>query len=156
MGNSLDLSTRSVVFYFQGFLKDLSCDKNGSRAIEKMWQNSNLQTRTTMAEELSKHGDRLQGDRFGRFIWRSCALYHFKNRPAEWKSVQSGDLKKRQLFKEILDDDSKEPAAKKQKHSKTDDSAANSLLLEEDVSPDVSSDSPQKKVKHKKKKKSVE
>lgn len=136
---------------YKGFFTDLSCDKNGSRGIEKMWQNSNLQIRTTIAEELSKHGDRLQGDRFGKFVWRSCALYHFKNRPAEWRNVQSGDLKKRQLFKDILDDD-KEPAAKKQKKSKNNtEAAASSLMLEEDVDMDSGSKQPHKKVKHKKK-----
>ena len=55
-----------------------------------------------MATELCKQEARIRGDRFGHHAWRNCALTNFQLRREEWKQVQSGNMRKRKMFEEII------------------------------------------------------
>jgi hypothetical protein len=57
-----------------------------------------------MAEDLSKHETKLTGDKFGSFVHRNCGLHHFMYRRKDWQEMQTGEIKKRKLFQDIIGD----------------------------------------------------
>lgn len=46
--------------------------------------------------------NQLRSDQFARHVWAKFALYHFIHRRANWQEIQSGEIKKRKLFSDIL------------------------------------------------------
>ena len=56
-----------------------------------------------MVEELAKQETQLRSDKFGFFVWRNCAIGHFKQRREEWAEMQRAAIKKRKMFAEIIE-----------------------------------------------------
>ncbi|XP_013404032.1 nucleolar protein 9 [Lingula anatina] len=88
----------------KGHYVALACHRNGSRTLDSLWAQASLKNRILIAEELIKQESKLRSDRFGQYIYKNCALQNFAHRRREWKEVQTGNIKKRKLFKELLDD----------------------------------------------------
>lgn len=108
-------SKEMVYTKLKGLYTEIACSKNGSRTVDSLWSLASLKIKTVMAEELAKNEAKLQGDRFGKFVHRNCAIHLFMNRRSDWKSVQMGELKKRKLFQDILDETGEGPEKKKNK-----------------------------------------
>lgn len=86
----------------------LACNKSGSFVIEHVWKCASLKQRTDICEELKLNENQLKNDRFARFFYNKIGLNFYKRKPEEWKKIQSQEIKKRNLFSEILDDDTSE------------------------------------------------
>ena len=88
----------------QGTYRDLACSQHGSRTLETVWKVATLKQKTQIAEELRKQEHKLRSCRFGGFIHRNFALFHFVNRRKEWNDMQANEAKKRKLFSDLLGD----------------------------------------------------
>ncbi|XP_023234609.1 nucleolar protein 9-like [Centruroides sculpturatus] len=87
---------------FQPHLAELACNKHGSRTVDALWEVASLKQRTTIAQKLTEIEETLNGSSYGFHLSKKCALFHFKNRNAEWKQIQEEEIKKRKLFKDFL------------------------------------------------------
>ncbi|RUS73446.1 hypothetical protein EGW08_018802 [Elysia chlorotica] len=87
----------------QGSFINIACNRNGSRCLENIWKTCALKQKIHIAEDLSKSQERLEGDQWGRFLYRNFALGKFSQRRKEWVDVQTASSKKKQLIKDILE-----------------------------------------------------
>ena len=85
---------------------ELACHKNGSRTLEDIWKNLSAKQKALVATELCEKESKLLSDRFGRFVHRNFALNHFKKRRNDWMELQGSEQRKRQMFREFLDNPS--------------------------------------------------
>ncbi|GFN95952.1 nucleolar protein 9-like [Plakobranchus ocellatus] len=99
----------------QGSYINIACNRNGSRCLENVWNASALKQKIHIAEDLAKNQERLEGDQWGRFLYRNFALFKFSQRRKEWMDVQAASSKKKQLIKDILEGSSKKSRKKKDK-----------------------------------------
>ena len=67
-----------------------------------MFQNFNIHIFIIILP-FSKNQERLEGDQWGRFLYRNFALFKFSQRRKEWVDVQAASTKKKQLIKDILE-----------------------------------------------------
>ena len=95
-------SREALFTKLKGVYTTLACSRNGSRTIDSIWAVAPLKQKVAIATELSKQESRIRGDRFGHHVWRNCALTNFQFRCSEWKQVQSGNIRKRKMFEEII------------------------------------------------------
>ena len=83
-------------------MHEVSCDKNGSRTIDAIWATATSKQKHSIAEELSKHENRIQGDKFGVYVWRNLSLAQFKHKRSEWENLQTGSAKRKRMFNDII------------------------------------------------------
>ena len=95
---------KSALFHVspQPFLVELACDKTGSRTLDGLWAGAPPRRRTTLAAHLSRHADRLRGDRFGRFVWSNLGLDYFLSHRDDWTRVEADAAKKKRLFADLI------------------------------------------------------
>jgi nucleolar protein 9 len=91
----------------------IACNKSGSFVIENIWKSASLRQRIDICEELKLNENQLRNDRFARFFYNKIGLSFYKRKPEEWKKIQSQEIKKRNLFSDILDDDKVESNGKR-------------------------------------------
>ncbi|XP_046550150.1 nucleolar protein 9-like isoform X2 [Haliotis rubra] len=94
----------SLLQKMKGVFLDISCDRNGSRTLESIWRNCSAQQKVVIAEELSKHADRLHSNKFGHFVYRNLAISQFQTHRKLWMSQQGVTAQKRKLFKDFFND----------------------------------------------------
>ncbi|XP_067650762.1 nucleolar protein 9-like [Haliotis asinina] len=108
----------SLLQKMKGLFLDISCDRNGSRTLESIWKNCSAQQKVVIAEELSKHADRLHSNKFGHFVYRNLAISQFQTHRKLWMSQQGVTAQKRKLFKDFFNDSGPE-LPKKPRHDKS-------------------------------------
>lgn len=111
----LEKNKVAVLKKLQGFFINIACNRNGSRCLENIWKACALKQKISIAEDLSKNQERLEGDQYGKFLYRNLALLKFSQRRKEWIDVQTTSTKKRQLIKDIIEG---KGLSKKTKHTK--------------------------------------
>ncbi|GFR87396.1 nucleolar protein 9-like [Elysia marginata] len=103
----------------QGSFINIACNKNGSRCLENVWKTCALKQKIHIAEDLSKNQERIEGDQWGKFLYRNFALFKFSQRRKEWLDIQAVTTKKRQLIKDILEGSSRKTKKNKSKEDGT-------------------------------------
>ena len=77
-------------------------DKHGSRVVDVLWRQSEVQRKQELAEQLIAHEDELFANYYGKIILRNCNISHYKKKRAAWQDVESAIERKRELFQDIL------------------------------------------------------
>ena len=86
----------------QGSLVVLCKDKHGSRVIDVLWRQSEVQRKQELAEQLIAHEDELFANYYGKIILRNCNISHYKKKQAAWQDVERATERRRELFQDIL------------------------------------------------------
>ncbi|XDV28345.1 hypothetical protein PO909_031679 [Leuciscus waleckii] len=82
---------------------DLACSMYGSRLLEAVWNSAPISQRKRIADKLVPSESQLRPDRFARHIWAKFGLTSFLKRQGDWMEVQTGESKKRKMFRDILE-----------------------------------------------------
>lgn len=82
---------------------DLACSMYGSRLLEAVWNSATISQRRRIADRLVPSEAQLRADRFARHIWAKLGLTAFLKRQADWMDAQTGESKKRKMFRDILE-----------------------------------------------------
>ena len=77
-------------------------DKHGSRVVDVLWRQSEVQRKQELAEQLIAHEDELFTNYYGKIILRNCNISHYKKKQAAWQDVERATDRKRELFEDIL------------------------------------------------------
>ncbi|CAG5117648.1 unnamed protein product [Candidula unifasciata] len=139
------LDTHKFAFLkrLEGLYVNIACNRNGSRCLESIWKGSSLKAKTLMAEELSKHQDRIESDQWGHFLYRNFALLKFSQRRKEWIEIQGVSTKKQQLLNDILQGKGRKKNKKKQSKETTQiNEAVAELSVPEDRKDSANTDMP--------------
>ena len=79
-------------------------DKHGSRVVDMLWKQSEVQHKQELAEQLMAHEDELSANYYGKIILRNCNISHYKKKQAVWQDAERATEKRRELFQDILED----------------------------------------------------
>ncbi|GAA5804800.1 hypothetical protein HPULCUR_010308 [Helicostylum pulchrum] len=90
----------------------LAKDKFGSHILDKCWVAADIDTKEKIAAELVKHEHELASHYIGKSILWTCKIDQYKRRHDEWIEREKGAERKREMFREILDES---PLEKKRK-----------------------------------------
>lgn len=90
----------------------LAKDKFGSHILDKCWAAADIDTKEKIAAELVKHEHELASHYIGKSILWTCKIDQYKRRHEEWTEREKGAERKREMFREILDDSPLEKKAK--------------------------------------------
>ncbi|XP_077078267.1 nucleolar protein 9 [Siphateles boraxobius] len=82
---------------------DLACSMYGSRLLEAVWNSATISQRRRIADRLVPSESQLRPDRFARHIWAKFGLTSFLKRQGDWMEAQTGESKKRKMFRDILE-----------------------------------------------------
>ena len=77
-------------------------EKHGSRVVDVLWRQSEVQRKQELAEQLITHEAELFANYYGKIILRNCNISHYKKRQAAWQDVERATERKRELFEDIL------------------------------------------------------
>lgn len=94
----------SLARQLSGQYVELACSKQGSFAVQKLWDSVPMKSKQTIVEELSKQERVLSRDQFGRFVYNGCAVSVFAHQPSEWAATITKKEKGKTLFKDIIGD----------------------------------------------------
>ena len=79
-------------------------DKHGSRVVDVLWRQSEVQRKQELAEQLIVHEDELFANYYGKIILRNCNISHYKKKQAVWQDVERATERRRELFQDIIED----------------------------------------------------
>ena len=79
-------------------------DKHGSRVVDVLWRQCEVQRKQELAEQLIAHEDELFANYYGKIILRNCNISHYKKKQAAWQDVERATERRRELFQDILED----------------------------------------------------
>ncbi|KAK7159932.1 hypothetical protein R3I94_006078 [Phoxinus phoxinus] len=82
---------------------DLACSMYGSRLLEAVWNSATISQRRRIADKLVPSESQLRSDRFARHVWAKFGLTAFLKRQGDWMEAQTGESKKRKMFRDILE-----------------------------------------------------
>ncbi|XP_059141222.1 nucleolar protein 9-like isoform X2 [Physella acuta] len=131
----------SCIKNLQGVYINIACNRSGSRCLENIWKCCSLNQKTLIAEDLSKHQERLEGDQWGRYLYANFAISKFVQRRKEWAEIQGANAKKQQILQEILQGN----AGKKKRKQKS--GVTEAAQVEESPTESLSIDTKTKKRK---------
>ena len=94
----------SILLYIQSSLIMLCKDRHGSRVVDVLWRQSEVQQKQELAEQLIIHEEDLSSNYYGKIILRNCNIAHYKKKQQAWQDVERATEKKRDLFQDILED----------------------------------------------------
>ena len=77
-------------------------DKHGSRVVDVLWRQSEVQKKQELAEQLIAHEDELFTNYYGKIVLRNCNISHYKKKQAAWQDVERATERRRELFEDIL------------------------------------------------------
>ena len=100
-----------MIVFQQGNYHTLACSKSGSRALDALWQASDIKWKTIIGEELLTKEAALTSNNFGRILSSNYALALLKSKKSDWKSNIENACKKRKLFAGIVEPLGKNPYA---------------------------------------------
>ncbi|KAK4511943.1 uncharacterized protein ATC70_003942 [Mucor velutinosus] len=90
----------------------LAKDKFGSHILDKCWAAADIDSKEKIAAELVKHEHELASHYIGKSILWTCKIDQYKRRHDDWVEREKGAERKREMFRDILDDT---PVDKKRK-----------------------------------------
>lgn len=90
----------------------LAKDKFGSHILDKCWLAADIDSKEKIAAELVKHEHELASHYIGKSILWTCKIDQYKRRHDDWVEREKGAERKREMFKDILDES---PLEKKRK-----------------------------------------
>ena len=79
-------------------------NKHGSRVVDVLWRQSEVQRKQELAEQLIAHEDELFANYYGKIILRNCNISHYKKKQAVWQDVERAAERRRELFQDIIED----------------------------------------------------
>ena len=79
-------------------------DKHGSRVVDVLWRQSEVQRKQELAEQLIAHEDELFANYYGKIILRNCNISHYKKKQTVWQDVERATERRRELFQDIIED----------------------------------------------------
>ena len=88
----------------------LSVDRYGSRVVDMLWRQSELERKEELAQTLLAHEEQLTADFYGSIVLRNCDIAHYRKQQVGWVDQQKAAGKRRQLFQDMLSE-SQSPAA---------------------------------------------
>lgn len=80
----------------------ISCDKYGSRVVEKLWNDFDIATKRLLIKFLVKKADDLSKNDFGKYVCRKVQMKRYQTRLEEWEMIQKQICNKRKLFADII------------------------------------------------------
>ena len=80
-------------------------DKHGSRVVDVLWRQSEVQRKQELAEQLIAREDELYANYYGNIILRNCNISHYKKKQTAWQDVERATEKRRELFQNIIEDE---------------------------------------------------
>lgn len=80
----------------------ISCDKYGSRVVEKLWDDFDIATKRILIGFLVKKADDLSKNDFGKYVCRKVQMKRYQARLEEWEMIQKQICNKRKLFADII------------------------------------------------------
>ncbi|ROL51463.1 Nucleolar protein 9 [Anabarilius grahami] len=98
-----DKGRGKILRKMQDMYVDLACSACGSRLLEAVWSSATVSQRQSIAERLAPSESRLRSHQFARHIWAKFGLTSFLKRRGDWLEAQTGDSKKRKMFRDILE-----------------------------------------------------
>ncbi|KAI8971901.1 armadillo-type protein [Mycotypha africana] len=108
-----DKMKKKVMRDLLGKYTSLAKDKFGSHIMDKCWLNADIDMKEKIAAELVKHEHELASHYIGKNILWTCKIDQYKRRHDVWVEREKGAERKREMFKDILDDTM--PISKKRK-----------------------------------------
>ncbi|XP_071448879.1 nucleolar protein 9 [Hetaerina americana] len=88
--------------WMMGTYVAMATSKHGSRSMEAAWKQMTVKFRQTVAGELSARESQLLASPFGRIIAVLAMLSLYRRSVEEWRQVQTGEEKKREIFSDII------------------------------------------------------
>ncbi|CEP07225.1 hypothetical protein [Parasitella parasitica] len=82
----------------------LAKDKFGSHILDKCWAAADIDSKEKIAAELVKHEHELASHYIGKSILWTCKIDQYKRRHEDWVEREKGAERKREMFRDILDD----------------------------------------------------
>lgn len=112
LGNSLITAKMShlavylyiISLHMQSSLIMLCKDRQGSRVVDVLWRQSEVQRKQELAEQLMAHEEELFANYYGKIVLRNCNISHYKKKQTAWQDVERATEKRRELFQDILED----------------------------------------------------
>jgi len=89
---------------YVGHYHELALDKYGGHVVDKCWTVADLDMKERIAAELLDHEHSLSQSLYGRFILRNCKIDNFKRKREEWMERERGAQRKKEMFKDVLED----------------------------------------------------
>jgi len=101
VGNKLKYK---IIKKLKGNYARLAKDLFGSRVIEKCMFVSEAKRKKDIAAELVADEKNMRNCKHGIIVWNKCYLSKFKQDAEQWLSLEEQNAKRREMFKEILED----------------------------------------------------
>ncbi|XP_067308997.1 nucleolar protein 9 [Pseudorasbora parva] len=98
-----DKGRGKILRKMEGLCVDLACSMYGSRLMEAVWDSATVGQKRSIADTLVRSESRLRPDRFARHIWAKFGLASFLKRRGDWLEAQTGEAKKKKMFRDILE-----------------------------------------------------
>ncbi|KAI8391327.1 armadillo-type protein [Radiomyces spectabilis] len=106
---------RKVLRNLEGRYVDLAKDKFGSHIVEQCWSVADIDMKERIANELLKRERELSEHYIGKCILWTCKIGQFKRKREDWVEREKGIERKKEMFKDILEDEPVK-ASKKRKN----------------------------------------
>jgi nucleolar protein 9 len=104
---------KKIIRDLSGKFTALSKDKFGSHIVEKCWAAADIDSKEKIVSELLKSEYELASHFIGKGILWTCRIDQYKRRHDEWVEREKGAERKREMFKDILDDTNDKPHKKR-------------------------------------------
>ncbi|KAI8881502.1 ARM repeat-containing protein [Backusella circina FSU 941] len=104
---------KKIIRDLSGKFTALSKDKFGSHIMEKCWATADIDSKEKIVSELLKSEYELSSHFIGKGILWTCRIDQYKRRHDEWVEREKGAERKREMFKDILDDTNDKPNKKR-------------------------------------------
>lgn len=95
-------SREKLIRHMDGCYLALAISKNGSWALEKLFEVALPQQRTRMAKELSEKQNQLNSTPFGRVVNQKLHIDKYRLSPDQWQASFDKESKVERLFKDLL------------------------------------------------------
>ena len=96
---------KKIVHVLSSQICSVAKSKCGSHVLDKIWTHLDLDTKEAIAQVLLQDYNNLVNDFYGRFIVRNCRLDRFRTAREDWREKLEGLERKKDMFKEFLNDD---------------------------------------------------
>ncbi len=90
--------------HVQEIIANVSKDKHGSRVMDSVWRNCEINRKDELAEVLLACEEQLAEDFYGKIVLRNCNIAHYKRKQESWREQEKAAEKKRTLFEDIISD----------------------------------------------------
>lgn len=99
-----------------GFFSRLAVDPNGSHVLEMLFDRGSIEDKQVIANELKeKRKMVMEGSKYGSIVWSKLRMEEFVHNRERWLSFGEQLHKRKELFKDILEDEVSTPAKKHKK-----------------------------------------